>query len=126
MPIVIGLGLFLAVALLFVGLALPSGANPVRERLTQYGSRARTLEAIDVLTISVEAGLSLDGGMAKVSEKMDNELSRAFARVTTDVRVGRPRREALRDMADRAGVADLTNFVTALVQAEQLGVSMTK
>lgn len=83
-------------------------------------------DALDMLTISVEAGLSLDGGLAKVAEKMDNELSRAFGRVISEVRVGRPRREALRDMADRAGVSDLTNFVTALVQAEQLGVSMTK
>jgi tight adherence protein C len=83
-------------------------------------------DVLDMLTISVEAGLALDGGMSKVNEKMDNELSRAFGRVMSEVRVGRPRREALRDMADRAGVSDLTNFVTALIQAEQLGVSMTK
>ena len=83
-------------------------------------------DALDLLTISVEAGLALDAGFAKVAEKSDSEISRAFGRVISEVRVGRPRREALRDMADRAGVPDLTNFVTALIQAEQLGVSMTK
>ncbi len=83
-------------------------------------------DALDLLTISVEAGLALDAGMAKVAEKGNNELARAFGRVISEVRVGRPRREALRDMAERAGVPDLTTFVTAIIQAEQLGVSMTK
>src|SRR5207247_5827255 len=83
-------------------------------------------DALDLLTISVEAGLALDAGFAKVAEQSDSEMSRAFGRVITEVRVGRPRKDALRDMADRAGVQDLTNFVTALIQAEQLGVSMPK
>ncbi len=83
-------------------------------------------DALDLLTISVEAGLALDAGFAKVAEKADSEIARAFGRVISEVRVGRPRKDALRDMADRAGVPDLTNFVTALIQAEQLGVSMTK
>jgi tight adherence protein C len=83
-------------------------------------------DAIDLLTISVEAGLALDAAFARVADKMNNELSRAFGRVNSEVRMGRSRRDALKDMAERAGVADLTNFVTALVQAEQLGVSMTK
>lgn len=83
-------------------------------------------DAIDLLTISVEAGLALDAGFQRVADKMNNELSRAFGRVNSEVRVGRTRKEALKEMAERAGVPDLTNFVTALVQAEQLGVSMTK
>jgi len=83
-------------------------------------------DALDLLTISVEAGLALDAGFAKVAEKSDSEISRAFGRVISEVRIGRPRKDALRDMADCAGVPDLTNFVTALIQAEQLGVSMTK
>ncbi|MBI5879833.1 MAG: type II secretion system F family protein [Chloroflexi bacterium] len=83
-------------------------------------------DALDLLTISVEAGLALDAGLARVAEKMDNELARAFGRVNSEVRMGRSRKEALKDMAERAGVSDLSNFVTALIQAEQLGVSMTK
>ena len=83
-------------------------------------------DALDLLSINVEAGLALDAAMAKVAEKFDNELGRAFGRVIAEVRIGRQRREALRDMAERAGVPDLSNFVTALIQAEQLGVSMSK
>ena len=83
-------------------------------------------DALDLLTISVEAGLALPSAMAKVGEKWENELSRAFSRVIAEARVGKPMREALRDMADRAGVPDMTNFVVSLIQAEQLGVSMTK
>jgi tight adherence protein C len=83
-------------------------------------------DALDLLTISVEAGLGLDQGMAKVSEKFENELGRAFGRVISETRVGKPKNQALRDMAARANVSDLNSFVTALIQAEQLGVSLSK
>lgn len=83
-------------------------------------------DAMDLLTISVESGLSFDGAMAKVAEKWDNELSKAFARVLSEIRVGKLRREALRDMAHRIEVADFTNFIAAIIQADQLGVSIAK
>jgi len=83
-------------------------------------------DAIDLLTISVEAGLPFDGAMQRVADKWDNEISRAFGRVLTELRVGKSRRDALRDMADRAGVPDVTSFVAALVQADQLGISIAK
>ncbi|MBI4788168.1 MAG: type II secretion system F family protein [Chloroflexi bacterium] len=83
-------------------------------------------DALDLLTISVEAGLGFDAAMVKVAEKSDNELSRAFARVNAEIRVGKLRREALRDMATRSDVPDVTNFIAAVIQADQLGVSMAK
>jgi len=83
-------------------------------------------DALDLLTISVEAGLGFDAAMFKVSEKWDNELSRAFNRVISEIRVGKARRDALRDMANRMDVPDVTNFVAAIVQADQLGVSISK
>lgn len=83
-------------------------------------------DALDLLTISVEAGLGFDGAMLKVAEKSDNELSRAFARVNAEIRVGKIRRDALRDMAYRSDVPDVTNFIAAVIQADQLGVSMAK
>ena len=83
-------------------------------------------DALDLLTISVEAGLGFDAAIAKVSEKFDNELGRAFARVNAEVRLGKIRREALRDMANRAGVQDISNFIAAVIQADQLGVSLSK
>ncbi len=83
-------------------------------------------DALDLLTISVEAGLGFDAAMAKVAEKWDNELSLAFNRVIQEIQMGKLRREALRDMADRMDVPDVSSFVAAIIQADQLGVSIAK
>jgi len=83
-------------------------------------------DVLDLLTICIEAGLGFDAAMAKVVEKWDNELSRAFNRALTEMRMGKSRREALRDMADRIDVPDVTSFVAAIIQADQLGVSIAK
>jgi tight adherence protein C len=83
-------------------------------------------DALDLLTVCVEAGLGFDQAMAKVSEKWENELSLAFERVLQEIRLGKLRREALRDMADRMDIPDMTSFVAAIIQADQLGVSMGK
>ena len=83
-------------------------------------------DALDLLTICVEAGLGFDGAMARVAEKWDNELSREFARVLQEVQLGKLRREALRAMANRADVQEVSTFVAAIVQAEELGVSIAK
>ncbi len=83
-------------------------------------------DALDLLTVCVEAGLGFDQAMVKVSEKWENELSLAFERVIQEVRLGKLRREALRDMADRMDLSDMTSFVAAIIQADQLGVSMGK
>ena len=83
-------------------------------------------DALDLLTISVEAGLPFDGAMQRVAEKWDNEISRAFRRLLAEMRVGKARRDALRDMADRMDVPDVTSFVAALIQADTLGISIAK
>lgn len=83
-------------------------------------------DALDLLTICVEAGLGFDGAMQKVYEKWDNELSVGFGRVLKEIQLGKLRRDALRDIADRMGVAEMTSFVAAVIQSEQLGVSMAK
>jgi tight adherence protein C len=83
-------------------------------------------DALDLLTISVEAGLAFDSALQRVTEKWDNELSNEFKRVLTDTRLGRSRREALKEMAARTGVDDVQTFIAAIIQAEQLGVSIGK
>jgi tight adherence protein C len=83
-------------------------------------------DALDLLTISVEAGLGFDAAMAKVSEQWDNEIGHAFGRVLAEIRVGKLRTEALRDMALRMDVPDMTSFVAAVVQTDQLGVPISK
>lgn len=83
-------------------------------------------DALDLLTICVEAGLGFDAAMQKVAQKWDNELSRAFARTVQEMQLGKLRREALRDMANSMDVSDVTTFTAAIIQADQLGVSMAK
>lgn len=84
----------------------------------------RLPDVLDLLTVSVEAGLAFDGALQKVIEKTDGVLAAEFGRLLQEIRMGKPRREALRDLADRTGVDDLTTFVGAMVQADQLGVSI--
>jgi tight adherence protein C len=83
-------------------------------------------DALDLLTICVEAGLGFDAAMSKVNEKWDNELSLAFGRVIREIQLGKLRRDALRDMSERLGLPEMTSFVAAVIQSEMLGVSMAK
>ncbi len=83
-------------------------------------------DALDLLTICVEAGLGFEQSMGKVYEKWDNDLAIAFGRVLQEIQLGKRRSEALRDMSNRMDVPDVTSFVAALIQAEQLGVSIAK
>ncbi|WP_129674075.1 type II secretion system F family protein [Candidatus Chloroploca sp. Khr17] len=83
-------------------------------------------DALDLLCISVEAGLAFDLALQRVTQKWDDELSREFKRVLSDIRLGRTRREALKDLAERTGVEDVQTFTSAIIQADQLGVSMSK
>jgi tight adherence protein C len=83
-------------------------------------------DALDLLTVGVEAGLGFDAALNKVVEKWDNPLTAEFARVLAEMRVGKPRRDALRDMVTRTQVDDVTAFIAAIVQADQLGVSISR
>ncbi|MFL5678895.1 MAG: type II secretion system F family protein, partial [Chloroflexota bacterium] len=83
-------------------------------------------DALDLLTISVRAGLGFDAALGKVVEKLQGPLSDEFRRALAEVRVGKARREALRDIIPRTDVVPLTNFIGAIIQAEQLGVSISK
>jgi tight adherence protein C len=83
-------------------------------------------DALDLLTISVEAGLGFDAALAKCVEKMDGPLIQEFRQALAEIRMGRTRRDALRDVAQRADAQPVNNFIGAIVQAEQLGVPIAK
>lgn len=83
-------------------------------------------DALDLLVICVEAGLGFDAAMQRVAERWNNELGKAFARVLQEIALGRSRKDALRDMAARVDLPEMTTFVAAIIQAEQLGVSIAK
>jgi tight adherence protein C len=122
------LGRLLIALLIFglLGFAFPQLWLTSKIQSRQHEIRKAMPDALDLLTICVEAGLSFDSAMSKVSEKWENELSLAFARAIREVQLGKIRREALRDMSERLGIAEMTSFTAAVIQSEQLGVSMSK
>jgi len=119
-------GLVLTVVFLLLGFMFPDLWLTGRINRRKRGVFRAMPDALDLLTICVEAGLGFDAAMAKVNEKWDNDLALEFGRVIQEIRLGKLRRDALRDMADRLGVPELTSFVAAVIQSEQLGVSMAK
>jgi tight adherence protein C len=83
-------------------------------------------DVIDLLTISVEAGLGFDPALGRVVEKWDNALTRELGRMLSEMRMGSSRRDAMREVAMRVNVEDLNTFISAVVQADQLGVSISQ
>lgn len=118
--------LLLTVVLGAIGFLLPVFWLGSKMRARQKEIQRDLPDAIDLLTVSVEAGLGLEAAMSKVAEHTDNELGRAFGRAMAEVQLGRARSAVLRDMAQRSGVSDMIHFVTTIIQAEQLGVSIAK
>jgi tight adherence protein C len=110
----------------FLGYILPNMWLSSKIKRRQENIWKALPDALDLLTICVEAGLGFDMAMGKVYEKWDNELAVAFGRVLREIQLGKVRREALRDMSNRMDVPDVTAFVAAIIQADQLGVSMSK
>ena len=108
------------------GFIMPNMLMDAKIARRQDSVRKALPDALDLLTICVEAGLGFDAAMRKVADKWDNELSIAFARSLQEMQLGKLRREALRDMAERIGAAEFESFVAAVIQSEQLGVSMAK
>jgi tight adherence protein C len=92
----------------------------------QTSIRRNLPDVLDLLVVSVEAGVGFDGAMQRVVDKSRGALADELARVLEQVRLGKSRAEALRRMGERTQVADLISFVAAVQQAETLGVSIAK
>lgn len=117
----IALPVGLIVGFLFPDLYLSSRAKQRNDAIL------KTLaDALDLLTISVEAGLAFDAGVTKVTEKLKGPLSDEFKRASAEMRIGKARAEALRGIVERTDCKELANFISAVIQADQLGVSMSK
>jgi tight adherence protein C len=109
-----------------IGYTVPEFWLGGRVKKRQHAILLMIPDALDLLTISVRAGLGFDAALGKVVEKLPGPLSEEFRRALAEVRVGKQRREALRDIVARTEVGPLTNFIGAIIQAEQLGVSISK
>jgi len=139
-------GLLLAVLGFLIGSQMAQGITPLLIALglgafgffmpdfwlsSKISGRRKEIEkglpdALDLLTICVEAGLGFDLALYKVVQKWDNALTSEFSRAIAEMRVGKSRREALRNLVARTDSADVGNFIAAIIQADQLGVSIAK
>lgn len=79
-------------------------------------------DALDMLTVCVEAGLGFDAAMMQVARNVDGPLAGEFTRVLQEVQIGKPRREAFEALSARTNVEQLNTFISALNQADRLGV----
>ena len=121
-----GLGMIVGIAFTGVGFFGPEFWLTRRIKKRKKQLLLAIPDTLDLLTISVRAGLSFDGALTKVVEKEKGPLADEFRRVLAEVRVGRVRRDAMRDVVGRTEVQALTNFIGAIIQAEQLGVPISK
>ena len=122
----LGMGAMLFGVGLLGGYTIPEFWLGGRVKKRQHKILLQIPDALDLLTISVRAGLGFDGALGKVVEKLKGPLTDEFRRALAEIRVGKTRREALRDIVPRTEVPALTNFIGAVIQAEQLGVSISK
>ena len=83
-------------------------------------------EVLDLLCVSVQAGLSFDAALSKITARMKGPFIDECRRMQDDIRMGVVRRTAMRSMADRCGLEDVSLFMTSIIQAERLGTSMGK
>lgn len=118
--------ILLVVATALIGLLFPNMLLNSKIRNRQAEVTKNLPDIMDLLTVSVEAGLTFDSALSKVVEKMPGTLAREFEIVLQEMKVGKSKKEALYQMADRIGVQDLRSFVSSVVQADQLGVSLGK
>lgn len=117
-------GIFLSISEILLGIVLPILILN-KKIVDRQREITNTLpDVIDLLTVSVEAGLGFDGALAKVVDKMPGPLAVEFGNVLQQIKVGKQKRDALRDMADRVMVSDLSTFIGSVIQADQFGVSI--
>jgi tight adherence protein C len=109
-----------------IGALLPGAMLDIKARTRQELIRRALPDTMDLLTISVEAGLGFDAALAQVVRSTEGPLAQEVARMLQEMQVGVARADSLRNVADRSDVDELKGFVLAMVQAEQFGVSIAK
>jgi tight adherence protein C len=118
------LGILLALFFLFVGFMLPDMFVSFKARGRREEIRAGLPDALDLLAVSVEAGLGFDAAIAKLTEHMEGPLVEEFALSLGEMRIGETRQHALEKMVQRVQAPELASFVRAIIQADQLGISL--
>lgn len=115
----------MGVVLVILALYLPDFYLKTNQKKRQEEMVRSLPDILDLLSVSVEAGLGFDAALQKVIEKTRGPLTMEFEKSLQEINIGKPRREALRDMQERVRVDDVTTFLGSVIQADQLGVSIT-
>jgi tight adherence protein C len=107
-----------------LGFMAPGFVLGAKVRARQAAVAAELPDALDLLSVSVEAGMGFDGAVQKLTEHMDGPLIEEFELALGEMRIGEGRQEALKKMADRSASQEMSSFVRAIIQADQLGISL--
>jgi tight adherence protein C len=106
------------------GFALPGLVVSFKARGRRERIRAELPDALDLLAVSVEAGLGFDGAVDKLTDHMDGALAEEFALTLGEMRIGESRHDALKKLAERVDTPEVASFSRAIIQADQLGISL--
>jgi tight adherence protein C len=117
-------GLLFTVALAGAGFFAPDYFVSIKARTRREKIRADLPDALDLLAVSVEAGLGFDGAIAKITEHMEGPLADEFGLTLGEMRIGESRADGLKRMADRVDTPELSSFTRSIIQADQLGTSL--
>ncbi len=116
--------LFCAIALGGIGFIAPDFVVSGKARSRKDRIRAELPDALDLMAVSVEAGMGFDGAIAKLTEHMQGPLADEFALTLSEIRIGETRQDALKKLSNRTGTPELSSFVRSIIQADQLGISL--
>jgi tight adherence protein C len=118
------LGILLAILFAFIGFVVPDIFVSFKARGRREEIRAELPDALDLLAVSVEAGLGFDAAISKLTEHMEGPLIDEFALSLGEMRIGETRRAALEKMVQRVQAPEIASFVRAIIQADELGISL--
>lgn len=113
---------FIVMLSLLASLICPIYFLKIRISGRQEGIRNQLPNVLDLLSVSMEAGLGFDASLVKISERLDGPLIDELNMVLTEIQLGKPRREALKILSERSVVEEVKTFVSSIIQAEQLGI----
>jgi tight adherence protein C len=118
------MGFALGMGLAAVGFIGPDFVLNKKIRARQERLSADLPDALDLLAVSVEAGLGFDAAVVKITEQVEGPLGEEFALTLNEMRVGESRQEALKKLSDRTGIPEIGAFARAIIQADQFGISL--
>ena len=107
-----------------VGFIAPDFIVGSRARKRRDQIRSQLPDALDLLAVSVEAGMGFDGAISKLIDHMDGALAEEFGLTLNEIRIGESRQDALKKLATRTDTAEISGFTRAIIQADQLGISL--